>query len=322
MKAAITTRYGPPEVLEIRDVAKPVPKDNRILIRIRAATVTQGDCEMRRFDMPFFLWLPLRFIMGLRKPGINILGQEVAGEVEAVGKDVTHLREGDAVFGPTDIRLGGYAEYIALPAKVAARFDPEKISFNEAATIPTGGLNALHFVRKARIREGEDVLINGAGGSIGTYAVQLIKARGARVTAVDSTPKLEMLRSIGADDVADYTKEDVTKRDRKYDVILDVWGKRVPPRFIRALKPHGRYITANPSLSGLIYGLWISLTSAKKLKTGLATYTLKDLEHLRDLMMTGKLRAVIDRTYTLDQIVEAHRYVETGQKAGNVVIEV
>jgi NADPH:quinone reductase-like Zn-dependent oxidoreductase len=322
MKAAITTRYGPPEVLQIMDVRRPEPKDKEVLVKVYATTVTQGDCEMRRYDMPFFLWLPMRFVMGLRKPRINILGQELAGVVEAVGKSVTHLKVGDAVFGPTDINLGSYAEYNAVPAKLMVTFDQAKITYAEVACIPTGGLNALHFVRKAGIRGGEHVLVNGAGGSIGTCAVQLIKALGATVTAVDSTPKLDMLREIGADAVVDYTREDVTQRGHKYDVIFDVWGKRVAPRFIKALKPAGRYVTANPSLSGMLYGIAVSLTSKKKVLTGLAPYSRDNLTYLCDLTESGRLKAVIDKTFRLDNIIAAHRYVETGRKAGNVVIQV
>jgi 2-desacetyl-2-hydroxyethyl bacteriochlorophyllide A dehydrogenase len=322
MKAIVFTKYGSPDVLELKEVEKPTPKDNEVLIRVYAATVTAGDCEVRHFKIAWEFWLPLRLYMGLRKPRIQILGQELAGEIEAVGKDVKRFKKGDQVFAPTEISFGAYAEYICLPSTSAMAIKPTNMTYEEAATIPTGGLNALDFLRKGNIQPGEKVLINGAGGSIGTYAVQIAKYYGAEVTVVDSTRKLEMLRSIGADQVIDYTQEDFTKNGESYDVIIDVVGKSSFSPSVRSLKQNGRYILGNPSLLGGLRGLWTSMTSSKKVINALASNKTEDLMFLKDLIEAGTIKSVIDRRYPLEQVAEAHRYVETGQKAGNVVITV
>ena len=322
MKAIVWTKYGPPDVLQFKELDKPTPKDNEVLIKVYAATVTAGDCELRRFDISILLWIFVRIMFGIRKPRIKILGQELSGEIESVGKKVTQFKKGDPVFAATEMRLGAYAEYACLPSTYAMAIKPSNMTYEEAATIPTGGLNALHFLRKGNIRSGQKVLINGAGGSIGTYAVQIAKAFGAQVTCVDSTSKLEMLRSIGSDHVIDYTKEDFTKNGETYDIIIDVVGKSSFSRSVRSLSQNGHYILGNPRLPGMIRGLWISMTTGKKVRSQLANYKSEDLIFLKELIEEGKIKSVIDRRYPLEQTAEAHIYVETGQKTGNVVITI
>lgn len=320
LKAIIWPKYGSPDVLELKEVEKPTPKDNEVLINIFAATVFAGDCEMRRFDFPISFWLPLRLLFGLRKPRIKILGQELAGEIEAVGIEVKQFKKGDQVFASTDMSFGAYAEYICLPSTHAMAKKPINMTYEEAATIPTGGLNALHFLRKGNVQSGQEVLIYGAAGSIGTFAVQIAKTFGAEVTAVDSTRKLDMLRSIGADHVIDYTQEDFTHNGETYDVIIDIVGKSSFSRSVRSLKQNGRYILGNPRLSGMIKGLWTSMISSKKVIIALAGYKTADLVFLKQLIEAGKIKSVIDRRYPLEQVADAHRYVETEQKKGNVII--
>jgi NADPH:quinone reductase-like Zn-dependent oxidoreductase len=268
----------------------------------------------------------MRLYVGIRKPSrIRILGQELSGVVEAVGQDVTRFKPGDAIFGATGFRFSAYAEYACLPAESDAGVlgpKPDNLSFEEAAAVPTGGLEALHFLRMGNIQPGQTLLINGAGGSIGTAGVQLAKHYGAEVTAVDSGPKLDMLRELGADHVIDYTQEDFADSGTKYDVIFDVIGKRSFGRSVRSLKPNGTYLLANPSFSAMFRGVWISRTSGKRVFLKAANRELDDLMTLRQMAEDGTLKIVIDRTYPLAQTAEAHRYVETGQKAGNVVIVV
>jgi NADPH:quinone reductase-like Zn-dependent oxidoreductase len=321
MKAIVWTKYGPPDVLEFKEIEKPVPKDDEVLIRIYAATVTAGDCEARAFRFPILFWLPLRIAFGLIKPRIRVLGQELAGEIEAVGKNVERYEEGDKVFASTGSGFGAYAEYKCPKGNEAMAVKPNNMTFEEAATVPIG-VDALYFLRKGKIRSGEKVLINGAAGSIGAHAVQLAKYFGAEVTGVDSTEKLDMLRSIGVDHVIDYTKEDFTQSGETYDVIFDVVGKSSFSRCVKSLKENGRYLLANPRFFLIVRGLWTSLTTSKKVMTGLANYRAEDLVFLRELIEAGKLKAVIDKYYPLEQTVEAHRYVETGKKMGNVVITV
>ena len=319
MKAIVCTRYGPPDVLQLKDVDKPVPKDNEVLIRIHAATVTAGDCEIRSFNIPILFWVPLRVIMGLRKE--KILGQELAGEIVSTGKDAKLFKVGDQVFGTTGVGFGAYAEYVCWPEKRVA-IKPANATYEEAATIPTGGLNALHFLRKGKTQRGQTVLINGSGGSIGTFAVQLAKHFGAEVTCVDSAGKLDMLRSIGADHVIDYTREDFTTRGETYDVIIDVVGKSSFSGSLRSLKRNGRYIMGNPRVPQMLRGLWTSMTSSKKVLFELAGEKTEDLDFLKGLIEAGEIRSVIARRFPLERTAEAHRYVETGKKTGNVVITV
>ena len=268
----------------------------------------------------------MQMYVGLRKPKrITILGQELAGEIEAIGKDVKRFKAGDQVFGTTGLGFGAYAEYICLPEKSAMGVlatKPANMTYAEAAAVPTGGLEALHFIRKGNIQRGEKVLIIGAGGSIGSFAVQLAKYFGAEVTGVDSSGKLNMLRTIGADHVIDYTQEEITKHAEIYDVIFDVMGKSSFSGSLRSLKQNGRYLLGNAGLSQMVRGRWTSIRSSKKVLIGAATQKNEDLLLLKALIETGKIKSVIDRRYPLEQIAEGHRYVDTGQKKGNVVITI
>ena len=328
MKAIVWTKYGPPDVLELREVEKPTPQEDEVLIRIVATTVTAGDCELRSLDLPIYMSLPMRmFWIGFRKPKENTIpGTELAGETEAVGKDVKEYKEGDQVFGSAGMGFGANADYICLPEKPGemeggVAIKPANMTYEEAATVPFGGRDALHFIRKGNIQSGQKILINGAGGSIGTYAVQLAKHYGAEVTAVDSTGKLEMLRSIGADQVIDYTQEDFTKRGEIYDVIFDVVGKMSFSRSKSSIKQDGTYLLANPG-SQMVQGLWTRMTSSKKVVMQTSSPTIEDLVFLRELIEAETIKAVIDKSFPLEQTAEAHRYVEKGGKKGNVVITV
>ena len=327
MKAMVWTEYGPPEVLQLKEVETPTPKDKEVLIRIYATTVTAGDCEQRSLTLPILHRLLMRAYVGLKRPKrITILGMDVAGEIEAIGKDVKLFQAGDQVFAATGfVGMGANAEYICLPEepeKGALALKPANMTYEEAAAVSVGGLEALHFLRQGNIQIGQQVLINGAGGTIGTFAVQLARYFGAEVTGVDSTSKLDMLRSIGADQVIDYTQEDFTKSGKIYDFILDVIGKSSYSGSIRSLKQNGRYLIANPWPSQMVRGRWTSMTNSKKVLFGAASPKTEDLNFLKELIEAGKMRSVIDRRYPLEHIAEAHRYVETGHKKGNVVITV
>jgi 2-desacetyl-2-hydroxyethyl bacteriochlorophyllide A dehydrogenase len=328
MKAVVWIKYGSPDGLQLQEAVKPTPKDNQILVKIHATTVTAGDSEMRKLKLPLMLSFPMRLYAGLVRPTrLTILGQEFAGEVETVGKAVKQFKVGDDVFGTTGFGFGAYAEYICLHAEPnemqgALAIKPANMSYAEAAAVPTAGFEALHFFRQANIQRRQKVLIIGAGGSIGTFAVQLGKYFGAHVTAVDSTGKLEMLRKLGADQVIDYTQEDFTKSDQRYAVIIDVVGKRSFSRRVRLLKQNGLYFLANAGLSHIIRGAWISRTSRKKVVISAAAQKMADLIYLRELIEAGIIEPVIDRQFPLAQTAEAHRYVETGEKLGNVVITI
>ncbi|MFC2106084.1 NAD(P)-dependent alcohol dehydrogenase [Candidatus Bipolaricaulota bacterium] len=327
MRAIVWTEYGAPDVLLLQEVPKPIPKDNEVLIRIHATTVTAGDCEMRRMKPALRYRLLMRLYVGLARPQrITILGMELAGEIEAVGSDVTRFQKGDEVFAATGFAgQGACAEYICLPEEPqegALALKPASMTCEEAAPVPMGGLEALHHLRQGNIQSGQKVLINGAGGTIGTFAVQLAKYFGAEVTAVDSTRKLDMLRSIGADHVVDYTHENFTRSGETYDFILDVVGKGSFAGSMRSLSPDGRYLLAVPGLSQIVRGRWTSRTSNKKVIFGAAHPNTEDLLFFKKLIEEGKVRSVIDRRYSLEQTAEAHRYVETGQKAGHVIITV
>ena len=326
MKAVVTTKYGPPEVLEIQEVEKPAPKDNEVLIKIYASTVTAGDCEMRSLDLPLGYQLVMRMGFGVRAPRRKIPGSEVAGEIEAIGKDVKQLKVGDKVFGSAGMGFGANAEYICLPEtpgemEGGVAIKPANMTYEEAATVPFGGRDSLHFLRLGNIQSGQKILINGAGGSIGVFAIQLAKHFGAEVTAVDSTAKLDMLRSLGADHVVDYTKEDFTTTGEIYDVIFDVVGKISFSHSAKSIKQDGTYLLANP-ISQMVQALWTRMTSSRKVIMETASGTIADLVYLRRLIEEGKIGTVIDKSFPLEEIVEAHRYVEKGGKLGNVVITV
>ena len=325
MRAVLCTDYGSPDVLQVRDVAKPVPKDDEVLVRIRATTVGAADCELRRFDFPSWVWLPMRLGFGIRKPRRPVLGHELAGDVDSVGRDVRSLRKGDRVFSATGIGLGAYAEYICLrenPEDGAITTMPANLSYEEAAAVPYGGGEASQFLRKANVRSGQRVLVNGAGGSFGTFAVQLAKVLGAHVTAVDNAPKLEMLRAIGADRVIDYSQEDFTDSSETYDVIFDVVRNTPSGRMVRLLTENGCLLMANPGFSQIVRAKWASRGSKKRVVFGASSGTSEDLAYLRGLVEAGRLHPVIDRSFPLEQMVGAHTYADTGQKLGNVVIVV
>lgn len=307
MKAVICTKYGPPEVLQIQEVAKPSPKPNEVLIKIFARTVHIGDTKIRRFEpglgavKDFFFKPIMRLILGFSKPRRQILGMELSGEIESVGKDVTLFKVGDPVFASTELRFGAYAEYCCLPEDGVLAVKPINMTHEEAAPASNGGITAMIHLRHANIVKGDKVLIYGASGSVGTYAIQIAKYLGAEVTAVCSTPNVEMVKSIGADKVIDYTKEDFTKNGETYDVIYDAVGKIESSKRKVSLSKNGRYLNV------------LTASGSIKLKVD-------DLYKIKELCEAGKLKTVIDKRYRLEEIVEAHRYVDKGHKRGNVVI--
>jgi NADPH:quinone reductase-like Zn-dependent oxidoreductase len=319
MKAIIYEKYGAPEVLKMKEVEKPTPNDNEVLIRVHATSVTLYDCWVRSCTAPPGFGFLTRLSSGIRKPKQPILGTEFAGEIEDIGKNVTLFNRGDQIFGFT-VNLGAYAEYICLPEEGALALKPKNMTYEEAAVVPQGALTALYFLRKANILKGQKILIFGASGGVGTFAVQLAKYYGAEVTGVASTQKLEMVKNLGADKVIDYKKEDFTKKGEIYDIIFDTIGKSPIKGSKRSLAKEGLYIHTTFGLLRLFRMLWLNLTSKKKAIIGVLEGKSEDLIFLKDLIETGKLTSVIDRSFPLELTAEAHRYVESGQKKGQVVI--
>lgn len=323
MKYVEWTKYGPPHVLRISNKEKVLPKDDELLIKIQATTVTAGDCEVRSLKFPLLFKLMIRLVIGLFKPNGKVLGQEFSGIIEAVGKNVSLFKVGDHVFGSTGFTMGTYSQYLCIkekPKSGSIALKPVNMSFDEATTIPIGGMEAIHFLKKVDLQEGQKILVNGAGGSIGTLVIQLANYFGAIVTAVDSEEKLEFLASVGANKTIDYKKEDFTKNSETYDVIFDVVGKSNFLGSIESLRSKGTYLIANPSSKQKKLGKRMNRLGDKKVYFDSANQALEDLLYLKHMIEEGHLTTYIDKTFSLKDIVESHKYVESGHKKGNVVI--
>jgi NADPH:quinone reductase-like Zn-dependent oxidoreductase len=319
MRAAVRTRYGPPDVVRVVEVDKPAVKDGELLVRVHATTVNRTDCGLRAAK-PFIY----RFFLGLRRPRLTVLGNEFAGQVEAVGAGVTSFKVGDRVFGFSGTSFGAHAEYLTMPEDGTLATMPANLSYEEAAPSTEGSLYALSLLRTAKLQRGQGVLVNGATGAIGSAAVQLLRDRGAEVTAVCGTEHLELVRSMGADRVIDYTAEDFTRDEQRYDVVLDAVGKSSFGRCRRLLKPGGLYLSTDlgPLSQNPVLALVTPLFGGRRVRFPIPRQDQGTIAYLKERIESGAFKPVIDRRYRLDQIVEAYRYVETGRKVGNVVISV
>ncbi|MEI5909289.1 NAD(P)-dependent alcohol dehydrogenase [Bacillus spongiae] len=330
MKTVVYEKYGSPDVLVLKDVNKPIPKDNEILIRIYATSVNYGDIltrnfkgiSPRKFNMPLLFWLFAKIFFGFRKPKITTLGSEFTGQIELVGKDVKTFKQGDQVFGYLGQQMGAYAEYICITGKEKLATKPTNMTYEEAAVVPYGAMTALNLLRRIDVRSGQKVLINGASGGIGSAAVQLAKYFGAEVTGVCSTRRVEMVKSLGADKVIDYTKDDFTQSGETYDLIFDILGKSSFIECKDSLKQNGQYLLASFKVKQLFQMLWTSMFSRKKVICALSNEKTEDLIFLKELIEKRKIKSVIDKSFPLEQTVDAHKYVESGQKKGSVVITI
>jgi NADPH:quinone reductase-like Zn-dependent oxidoreductase len=330
MKAVMYTEYGSPDVLKLHEIEKPIPKDNEVLIKIHATSVGFGDLMARnmkditpsKFTMPMPLWLPMRFMFGFRKPKVNILGAEFSGQVETVGNNVTRFKAGDEVFGYLGASMGANTEYICMSEDDSITHKPTNMSYVEAASVPYGALMAVPLLKRVNIQPGQKVLINGASGSIGSCAVQLAKYYGAEVTGVCSTPRLDMVKALGADTVIDYTREDFTQNGETYDLIFDILGKGALSDCKNSLTENGCYLLASFKMKHLFHMLWTSKVGTKKVICGMSPEKIEDLIFAKELVEAGVIKSIIDRCYPLEQTADAHRYIETGQKHGEVIITV
>ncbi|MEL6867136.1 MAG: NAD(P)-dependent alcohol dehydrogenase, partial [Bacteroidota bacterium] len=317
MKAVVCTGYGSPEVLQIQETNLPQPKDKEILLKIHATSATSGDARIRRAD-PYIV----RLIFGFKRPKNAVLGVVVAGEVKAIGKSVSKFKVGDQVFGSAGMQFGAYAEYVTIPEEGTLALKPQQLTYEEAAAIPFGALAALHFLRKAKLQAGQKVLINGASGAVGTAAIQIAKSFDVEVTAVCSSRNFSLVKSLGADKVVDYTKEDFSKRYEKYDVVMEAVGKSTVSQGLNALRPKGTLLLVSASFGKMFYALFASMMSGKKIVMGVDEENAEGMGFLRQLLMKGQLKPVIDRIYPMEEVVDAHRYVDTGRKSGNVVLTI
>jgi NADPH:quinone reductase and related Zn-dependent oxidoreductases len=322
MKAIVCTKYGLPEVLKIVNLDKPIPKDNEILIKSYATTVTVADCRVRGFDVPASFWLPAKFAIGFSKPRQSILGSELSGVIEGVGKNVTKYKIGDEIFAFTDHKLGAYAEFICLNENQSIDIKPQNLSFEQSAALSFGGISALYFLRKANIKGGEKVLIYGASGSVGTYAVQLAKYFGATVTGICSTDNLELVKKLGADNVIDYTKTDLADITEKFDIVFDAVGKADISKSIRLIKAYGKYIHAVATPFIEIKIRFKLLNTKIKFIGGSSTATVEQINFIKKLAEEGIITPIIDRYFSFNEIVFAHKYVDRGHKKGNVTIRI
>ncbi len=323
MKAITYETYGPPHVLQLSEVPKPAHEEDEVLIRIKAAEVTKSDCEMRAFKFSVkWFWLPLKIVLGIFRPRRQILGGYFSGEIASVGDNVEQFSVGDQVFGAAGLRLGAYGEYMALPASETIVAKPANMSFSEAAAVPLGGLNALHFLRLAKIQPGEDILINGAGGSIGAHAVQIAKAEGAKVTAVDNAIKKDMLLQLGADHFIDYTQEDFRRSGRRYDVIFDMVPSGSYGGCIRVLKSGGRYFTGNPRFGVMLRTVLTNWLTNKSASFAFARETKEELQTLKAMIEQEKIGPIVDRVMPMEDIAEAHRLVENELRRGAIVVAI
>jgi NADPH:quinone reductase-like Zn-dependent oxidoreductase len=322
LKVVEVTKCGAPEVLQLRDVEKPIPKDNEVLIKIHAATVTSGDCRVRALNVPRGYNLMVRIIFGWSAPRQPVLGTELAGVITAIGKNVTKFKIGDNVFAFTDFSMGCYAEYKCISEDTLIVIKPTNVGFDEAAALSFGGTTVLDFFRRAKLRYGERVLINGASGAVGLAAVQLAKHAGAHVTGVCSTANVALVKFAGANQVIDYTIADFTKNGETYDVVMDTVGNAPFSRCKASLKTNGRMLMVYADLWDMLQAPWVAIISRKKIIAGPVVARIEDLDHLAALAASGEYISIIDRRYRFDQITEAHRYVDSGRKRGNVVINV